>query len=172
MSEIWMVTNLSMSEFYEKYLLCDFFVRSKSYTFLESLGYCKKKKLDMLSNFFSDILRIFRARIWWCQVLCSVKNQTCLHVTFSNRKIIQYWSLFTKRLGCLLFLFLSYGAGTKYDDVITYSSSKMKLYKMWHIYQSKDNSVLIIFLQRDMGVCLVLELGGLNLKMMTYPVTF
>ena len=109
MSEIWMVTNLSMSEFYEKYLLCDFFVRSKSYTFLESLGYCKKKKLDMLSNFFWDILRIFRARIWWRQVLCSVKNQTCLHVTFSNRKIIQYWSLFTKRLGCLLFLFLSYG---------------------------------------------------------------
>ena len=105
--EWWWIYQL-MSEFYEKYLLCEFFVRSKSYTFLESLGYCKKK-LDMLSNFFSDILRIFRARIWWRQVLCSVKNQTCLHVTFSNRKIIQYWSLFTKRLGCLLFLFLSYG---------------------------------------------------------------
>ena len=41
-----------MSEFYEKYLLCDFFVRSKSYTFLESLGYCKKKNWTCCPIFF------------------------------------------------------------------------------------------------------------------------
>ena len=131
------------SELYEKWLPCDFFVRGKSYIFLESLGYYKK--IVHTIQFFSDILWIFRTTIWWHQILQLVKNQKC-DILYINQKIIQYWSFFTKRLGCLLLCFWVRRSRMKNDDVITYNSSKMKLCKIWYIiYQSKDNSVLIIF---------------------------
>ena len=139
--------------------------------------------MDILSNFFRifcgfsgpeyDDVRFYGQKSTFpkCDIL------------YINQKIILYWSFFTKRLSCLLlFLFWVWdGRGEvvgwkmmKYDDVITYSSSKMKVCKIWHImYQSKDNSVMIIFWSlKDLGTSLVLELGGLKWKMIKQLVTF
>ena len=145
-----------------------FFVRSKSYTFLEPLGYCKN--LSILPNFFCGNFVDFQDQnIMNSGSMVSQKVTFPKCDTYISRKIIQYWSFFTKRFGFLLLLFSVRRTGMNNDDVITYSLSKMKLSKMWHIIsQSKDNSVLISFYWKNwVSIALVLELGGLDWKMMT-----
>ena len=68
-----------LEEMAKNWLPLDLLVRSKNYTFWETLEHYKK--LSIVSNFVFDILWIFRTKILRRHILRSVKYQLFQNVT-------------------------------------------------------------------------------------------
>ena len=149
---------------------CKFFVRSKCYTFLKTLG-CYKTIEHTVQFFFGHLVDFQDQNILTSRSTVSEKLifSNC-NILYINRKIIEHWSFFIKRLGCLLLLF------SKNDDVITcIVVPRSFLLKYGIIYQPEDKFVLTIFylktwvftafvlkLRSVMSFDLKLEIGNLN----------
>ena len=136
----------------KKWLPCDFFIRSKSYTFLQPLG-CYKKTEHTIQFLFGHFVS-FQEQYMMTSDSMIIQTSTFWKIDMVIHKPKDYSVLI---IVYLLHLFLSLGLWNEKWWLHNSSSSKMKLSRMWQIiYQSKGNYVLIIFLLKDLGDCLVL----------------
>ena len=129
---------LTWEQMAKQWILLNFLVRSKNYTFSETLEHYKR--LSIVLNFFSDILWIFRTKILWHVILWSVKISyfpKC-EILYINRNMINYWWIFTERRRCLRFGFSSYGVWNKNYVVIICGPSSMKIFKIWPIWINRN----------------------------------
>ena len=111
--------------------------------------------IRILSNFFGHFVDLQEQIMMTSDSMVSQKSTfPNWGILYINQKIIHYWSFSTRGRRCLLggpewkkfFWTFCGSSGADYDDVRFYGQPKINLSKLGHIiYQSKDNSLLIIF---------------------------